>query len=88
LLSKRTVFLYCYRFKFNQLILQAASGRREDIKNFGDDYETDDGTCVRDYIHINDLCEAHSLALKKMIADDRNARYNLGNGSVYLQYHF
>jgi len=65
------------------LILQAASGRREDIKVFGDDYETDDGTCVRDYIHINDLCEAHSLALKKMIADDKSARYNLGNGKGF-----
>ena len=48
------------------LILQAASGRREDIKIFGNDYETDDGTCVRDYVHINDLCSAHLLALKKM----------------------
>lgn len=65
------------------LILQAASGRREDIKVFGDDYATDDGTCVRDYIHINDLCEAHSLALQKMIADDKSARYNLGNGKGF-----
>ena len=65
------------------LILQAASGRREDIKVFGDDYDTDDGTCVRDYIHINDLCEAHSLALEKMIATDKSARYNLGNGKGF-----
>lgn len=65
------------------LILQAASGRREDIKVFGDDYATDDGTCVRDYIHINDLCEAHSLALKKMMAADKSARYNLGNGKGF-----
>jgi UDP-glucose 4-epimerase len=65
------------------LILQAASGRREDIKVFGDDYPTDDGTCVRDYIHINDLCEAHSLALQKMINTDRSARYNLGNGKGF-----
>jgi UDP-glucose 4-epimerase len=65
------------------LILQAASGRREDIKVFGDDYATDDGTCVRDYIHINDLCEAHSLALKKMIATDKSACYNLGNGNGF-----
>jgi len=65
------------------LILQAASGRREDIKVFGDDYATDDGTCVRDYIHINDLCDAHSLALQKMIADDKSARYNLGNGKGF-----
>jgi len=65
------------------LILQAASGRREDIKVFGDDYATDDGTCVRDYIHINDLCEAHSLALQKMMKEDKSARYNLGNGKGF-----
>ena len=65
------------------LILQAASGRREDIKVFGDDYATDDGTCVRDYIHINDLCEAHSLALQDMIRKDQSARYNLGNGKGF-----
>ncbi len=65
------------------LILQAASGRRQDIKIFGDDYATDDGTCVRDYIHINDLCEAHSLALLKMIEKDQSARYNLGNGKGF-----
>ncbi|MBT8128940.1 MAG: UDP-glucose 4-epimerase GalE [Gammaproteobacteria bacterium] len=62
------------------LILQAASGRREDIKVFGTDYPTEDGTCVRDYIHINDLCKAHSLALKHMQQTGRSARYNLGNG--------
>ena len=65
------------------LILQAASGRREDIKVFGDDYDTDDGTCVRDYIHINDLCQAHSLALHQMIEKDQSARYNLGNGKGF-----
>ncbi|MBE9568601.1 MAG: UDP-glucose 4-epimerase GalE [Proteobacteria bacterium] len=65
------------------LILQAASGRREDIKIFGDDYDTDDGTCVRDYIHINDLCTAHSLALQQMIKNDASARYNLGNGKGF-----
>jgi len=65
------------------LILQAASGRREDIKVFGDDYPTDDGTCVRDYIHINDLCDAHSLALDDMIAKDQSARFNLGNGTGF-----
>jgi UDP-glucose 4-epimerase len=65
------------------LILQAASGRRQDIKVFGDDYPTDDGTCIRDYIHINDLCEAHSLALQQMIKRDKSARYNLGNGTGF-----
>jgi len=65
------------------LILQAASGRRDDIKIFGNDYPTDDGTCVRDYIHINDLCEAHSLALLRMIKTKQSARYNLGNGKGF-----
>jgi UDP-glucose 4-epimerase len=65
------------------LILQAASGRREDIKVFGNDYPTEDGTCVRDYIHINDLCNAHSLALKQMQETGKSARYNLGNGKGF-----
>lgn len=65
------------------LILQAASGRRENIKIFGQDYPTDDGTCVRDYVHINDLCEAHSLALKRMQEKSESARYNLGNGKGF-----
>jgi UDP-glucose 4-epimerase len=65
------------------LILQAASGRREDIRIFGNDYPTEDGTCVRDYIHINDLCLAHSLALKHMQETGNSARYNLGNGKGF-----
>lgn len=65
------------------LILQAASGRREDIKVFGDDYATGDGTCVRDYIHINDLCAAHSLGLDHMRQSGLSARYNLGNGNGF-----
>lgn len=65
------------------LILQAASGRREDIKIFGQDYPTEDGTCVRDYVHINDLCEAHSLALTRMQETNQSARYNLGNGKGF-----
>ena len=65
------------------LILQAASGRREDIKIFGQDYPTNDGTCVRDYVHINDLCEAHSLALARMKKTGNSARYNLGNGKGF-----
>jgi len=65
------------------LILQAASGRREDIKVFGNDYPTDDGTCVRDYIHIHDLCRAHSLALARMQQTGNSASYNLGNGKGF-----
>jgi UDP-glucose 4-epimerase len=64
------------------LIIQAAMGRRADIKIYGTDYATPDGTCIRDYIHIDDLCRAHLLALKKL---DEQAElvYNLGNGQGY-----
>ncbi|WP_110710262.1 UDP-glucose 4-epimerase GalE [Salinicola sp. CR57] len=67
------------------LILQAASGRRENITVFGRDYPTEDGTCVRDYIHVEDLCEAHALALKSLTKNQAlGARaYNLGNGNGF-----
>jgi UDP-glucose 4-epimerase len=64
------------------LIIQAAMGKRESIKIFGTDYPTEDGTCVRDYIHIEDLCRAHLLALKKLDFESELA-YNLGNGTGY-----
>jgi UDP-glucose 4-epimerase len=60
------------------LVLQAANGSRSDVQIFGDDYPTNDGTCVRDYIHVIDLARAHVLALG--IPDDRSAIYNLGCG--------
>ena len=64
------------------LIIQAAMGKRPDIKIYGTDYPTPDGTCIRDYIHIDDLCRAHLLALKKL--DERaELAYNLGNGQGY-----
>lgn len=62
------------------LVLQAASGRRPAISVFGRDYDTPDGTCIRDYIHINDLCEAHWLGLQSLIGGAESQRYNLGNG--------
>ena len=65
------------------LVLQAASGRRESISLFGQDYETPDGSCVRDYIHINDLCDAHLLALSKMQKTDKSLHFNLGNGQGF-----
>lgn len=64
------------------LVIQAAMGRRKDIKVFGTDYETVDGTCIRDYIHIDDLCRAHLLALDKL-SDKTELIYNLGNGKGY-----
>ena len=60
------------------LTLQVALGQRESIKVFGDDYPTPDGTCIRDYIHVSDLAQAHILALYAL--DKGSRRYNLGNG--------
>ncbi|WP_374406593.1 UDP-glucose 4-epimerase GalE [Hydrogenophaga sp.] len=65
------------------LVLQAASGRRPHISVFGRDYETPDGTCIRDYVHINDLCQAHWLALRSLMAGGQSQAYNLGNGSGF-----
>ena len=64
------------------LIIQAAMGKRKDIKIFGTDYPTEDGTCVRDYIHIQDLCKAHLLALGKLDTESELV-FNLGNGTGY-----
>ena len=65
------------------LILQAASGRRENIHVFGRDYDTPDGTCIRDYIHIVDLCSAHLAALDYLAKGGESDRFNLGNGSGF-----
>jgi UDP-glucose 4-epimerase len=61
------------------LILQVAQGKRESISIFGTDYETPDGTCIRDYIHVADLASAHVLTLDALRNQDQLA-YNLGNG--------
>lgn len=63
------------------LVLQTALGIREKIMIFGDDYPTRDGSCVRDYVHVNDLAQAHILALKAL--DKGSRTYNLGNGEGY-----
>ncbi len=65
------------------LVLQAASGKRPSISVFGRDYDTPDGTCVRDYIHIQDLCSAHWLALLSLMDGAGSQSYNLGNGSGF-----
>lgn len=65
------------------LILQVASGRRDHIGVYGDDYPTPDGTCVRDYVHVADLCDAHLLALRQLLGGGDSARYNLGNGNGF-----
>ena len=62
------------------LILQVPNGQREHISIFGDDYATKDGTCVRDYIHVTDLAQAHILAAKYLLAGNDSDVFNLGNG--------
>ena len=65
------------------LVLQAASGRRDSISIFGSDYDTFDGTCVRDYIHINDLVEAHIKAITYLRQGHSSTTFNLGNGKGF-----
>jgi UDP-glucose-4-epimerase len=65
------------------LILQAASGRRDAITVFGRDYDTPDGTCIRDYIHVQDLVSAHALALDYLFAGGSSTAFNLGNGNGF-----
>lgn len=65
------------------LVFQTALGQREKIEIFGNDYPTRDGTCIRDYIHIVDLAQAHLLALEKLFNDKIGGNYNLGNGEGY-----
>lgn len=65
------------------LVLMTALGKRESVSIFGTDYPTPDGTCVRDYIHVNDLAEAHVLGLKYLLQSGATAVFNLGNGNGY-----
>jgi len=68
------------------LILKVALGERDHIKVFGTDYPTQDGTCDRDYIHVNDLGRAHILALEALLNGAQSATYNLGNSKGYSVY--
>lgn len=72
---------HCPETHLIPLVLQVAMGQRETITVFGDDYDTPDGTCIRDYIHVLDLAEAHVLALEAL--DQGSRTYNLGNGSGF-----
>lgn len=65
------------------LVLEAALGRSQELTIFGDDYPTVDGTCVRDYIHIQDLAQAHYLSLQYLLDDNPSKKFNLGNGNGY-----
>ena len=65
------------------LILQVAQGKREKLSLFGTDYPTKDGTCIRDYIHVDDLIDAHILALDYLRAGNPSTAFNLGNGQGF-----
>lgn len=65
------------------IVLQAASGKRPSVKIFGTDYPTPDGTCIRDYVHVTDLAQAHILALEKMAQENKSNDFNLGNGNGF-----
>lgn len=65
------------------LVLRVAAGRQSIMKVYGNDYQTPDGTCVRDYIHVCDLCDAHQLALELLWTQHRSNLFNLGNGQGF-----
>ena len=65
------------------LILDTAIGKRTTISIFGDDYDTPDGTCIRDYIHVCDLAQAHILAYEHLLENNESKIYNLGNGEGF-----
>jgi len=65
------------------LVLDVACGKRQDVKIFGTDYDTPDGTCIRDYIHVMDLADAHILALEYLSNGGEGQSFNLGNGNGF-----
>jgi UDP-glucose 4-epimerase len=65
------------------LVLQTAAGKRASVSIFGNDYDTPDGTCIRDYIHVTDLAQAHVLGLEYLLEHQVSQIFNLGNGSGF-----
>ena len=66
------------------IIIQAANGMRDSVRIYGSDYDTNDGTCVRDYIHVNDIADAHLLGLEYLCKDGvPSSEFNLGNGNGF-----
>jgi UDP-glucose 4-epimerase len=65
------------------IALEVALGKRSHVSIYGGDYETPDGTCIRDYIHINDLCQAHLRALESLQRNEKSLAVNLGNGQGF-----
>ena len=74
---------HCPETHLIPLALQVALGQRAALQIYGDDYDTDDGTCVRDYVHVLDLAEAHVLALEALRENPRGRVYNIGSGRGY-----
>ena len=68
------------------LVLDVAGGTRPDVKINGTDYETPDGTCIRDYIHVTDLADAHILALEYLLRGSPSDSFNLANGNGFSVY--
>lgn len=65
------------------IVLEVANKKRDYISVFGNDYNTKDGTCIRDYIHVYDLAKAHIKSMEKMIKEDKSLNYNLGSSEGY-----
>jgi UDP-glucose 4-epimerase len=65
------------------IVLQVPLGRREKVSIYGDDYNTPDGTCIRDYVHVTDLATAHIKALEFMVKNNRSDHFNLGSGQGF-----
>jgi UDP-glucose 4-epimerase len=65
------------------IILQVPAGRRKFVSIFGNDYQTKDGTCIRDYVHVTDLATAHIKALEYMIKNNISDHFNLGSGNGF-----
>ncbi len=65
------------------IVLQVALGKREFITIYGEDYDTEDGTCIRDYVHVEDLIEAHILALKYLMNGGESNIFNLGSSQGF-----
>jgi UDP-glucose 4-epimerase len=65
------------------LVLEVAAGRRDAVQIYGTDYPTPDGTCIRDYIHVNDIAQAHILGLKHLMGEEASGVFNLGNGNGF-----
>ena len=62
------------------VVMETISGMREKMQVFGDDWQTSDGTCIRDYVHVNDLASAHLMAMEYIVENDKDLLVNLGTG--------